>query len=159
MLSSRRGFLLGALALGGCGFTPVYGPDGSASALRGTLRVAEPDTRDAFAFVEQMEARLGRASDPQFDLAYTITTNETGLAITGANDVTRFNIEGTLRYVVTPAGSKNPVATGMVRSFTAYTAGTSTISTLTSERDARRRLMVILANQTVTRLLVDPALQ
>lgn len=162
MWSSRRNVLLGGVALAGalagCGFTPVHGPGGSAEGLRGSVRVDAPDTREGFAFVEQMEQRLGRSSAPRYDLSYTIETEEQGLAITGSNFVTRFNVEGVIRYAVRPVGAKDPVTEGVVTAFTSYSASGSTISTLASERDAQARLMVILADRLVARLLVDPAL-
>lgn len=160
MWSSRRAVILGAGALAGCGFTPVYGPGGEtdARALRGRIAVDAPTDRDGFAFVEQMESRLGRASDPLFTLSYALESGTSGIAIDGTNAITRFNIEGAIRFEVRPVGEKTPVTSGTVRSFTSYSASGSTIDTLTSERDARRRLMVILADRIVTRLLVDPAL-
>lgn len=154
----RRAFLTGALAmLTGCGFTPVNGPSGGGTALRGTIRPAEPRTDLTFAFVRQFEERLGRADNPAWDLAYTITTSEAALAIDGSNNITRFNIEGTLAWTLTPVGSNAVTLSGRERSFTAYAATGSTISTLESERDALRRLAGILADQVVARLLGEAA--
>lgn len=158
MWSSRRNVILGAAALAGCGFTPVYGPEGDAAGLRNSIRMDEPDTRDDFDFVAHMEQRLGRPSAPRYDLTYTITTRESGLAITGSNFVTRFNVQGTLTYAVRPVGAKNPVTEGTVTGFTSYSASGSTISTLASERDASERLMTILADKVVAQLLLDPTL-
>jgi len=158
MWSSRRSVILGAAALAGCGFTPIYGPDGNALALRDAIRMDAPNTRDSFDFVAHMEQRLGRAGAPRYDLSYAITTRESGLAITGSNFVTRFNVQGTLTYTVKPIGAKNPVTEGTITGFTSYSASGSTISTLASERDAHARLMVILADKVVAQLLVDPAL-
>ena len=158
MWSSRRNVLLGAAALAGCGFTPVYGPDGGANGIRDAIRMDAPNTRDSFDFVAQMEQRLGRPNAPRYDLSYAITTRESGLAITGSNFVTRFNVQGTLTYAVRPVGAADPVTEGVVTGFTSYSASGSTISTLASERDASARLMVILADKLVAQLLVDPAL-
>ncbi|MBL3565900.1 hypothetical protein JMM59_12930, partial [Rhodovulum sulfidophilum] len=49
--------------------------------------------------------------------------------------------------------SGSVVQSGEVDSFTAYSATGSTVATRTAERDAYRRLMVILADEMVTRLL------
>ena len=64
-----------------------------------------PDTRDSFDFVAQMEQRIGRSNTPRYDLSYAITTRESGLAITGSNSVTRFNVQGTLTYAVRSTGT------------------------------------------------------
>ena len=158
MWSSRRNVLLGAAALAGCGFTPVYGPEGGSVGLRGAIRMDAPDTRDSFDFVAQMEQRLGRSNTPRYDLSYAITTRESGLAITGSNSVTRFNVQGTLTYAVRSTGTDNPVTKGVITGFASYSASGSTISTLASKRDASARLMVILADKLVAQLLLDPAL-
>lgn len=155
MLSSRRLIIAGACAalLASCGFTPVYGPDGSGTALRGTIRAAEPDGDFGFAFVRRFEERLGLPEAERYDLTYSVETEGTDLAIDGSNNITRFNIEGTLTWALTPSGGDAPVLTGAETTFTSYSATGSTISTLESERDAERRLAVILADAVVTRLL------
>lgn len=158
MLSSRRIVLLGALALGACGFTPVYGPGGGGT-LRGAILLAEPSDTDSFAFVEAFEERLGLPASPRFAMEYTLTTTQSGQAITGSNDITRFTVQGSADYVVTPMGGEVPVASGTVQTFTSYSASGSTIATLTAERDAQARLMQLLAEQIATRLLANPALR
>lgn len=158
MLSSRRIVLLGALALGACGFAPVYGPGGG-EALRGAILLAEPEGVDGFAFVEAFEERLGLPANPRFAMEYVLSTTESGQAITGSNDITRFTVQGQADYVVTPMGGAVPVASGTVQTFTSYSASGSTIATLTAERDSRARLMKLLAEQIATRLLADPALR
>ncbi|WGH77362.1 hypothetical protein [Jannaschia ovalis] len=153
---SRRGLLAAALAvLAGCGFAPVYGPAGEAAALRGAVLATEPDTDIAFAFVRQIEERLGLPATPRYDLEYALVTDEVALAIDGSNNITRFNIEGRLDWTLSPVGTDAPVLSGRETSFTAYSATGSTISTLESERDAQRRLAVILANAVVARLLAE----
>ncbi|GIT92654.1 hypothetical protein JANAI62_31090 [Jannaschia pagri] len=155
---SRR-FVLGAglAALTGCGFTPVYGPGGGGAALRGAIRVADPDTDFEFAFVREFEARLGLPEAHRYELTYVVRTEEVELAIDGSNNITRFNIEGDLTWSLMPVGSDTAKLTGVESSFTSYSATGSTISTLESERDAEQRLARILADKVVTRLLSQAA--
>ena len=156
---SRRAALGGLLlALAGCGFTPVMGPSGSGGALRATIRPVEPDSDLAFAFVRQFEERLGRAGDPTWELVYAIVTTREALAIDGSNNITRYNLEGRIDWSVVPVGGTEPLISGLDRTFTAYAATGSTVSTLESERDAERRLAVILADRVVGRLLGEAAL-
>ena len=55
-----------------CGFTPVYGPGGSAENLRGRIAVAAPADEEGFALVRRLEERLGQ---PQAsDLTLTVRT-------------------------------------------------------------------------------------
>ena len=135
-----------------CGFTPVEGPSGAGANLRGTLRAAEPANDTGFAFVRQVENRLGRANDARYDLTYRISTSRVPLAIDDSNDITRVNIEGTLTWAVTPLGGSRAVLSGEERSFTAYSATGSTIATFESQRDANRRLAILLADKMINRL-------
>ncbi|MCK0168745.1 LPS assembly lipoprotein LptE [Jannaschia sp. S6380] len=151
--------LAALVLLGGCGFTPVYGPQGEALPLRGAVRATAPDTDLAYAFVRQIEDRLGKPAATRFDLDYSIATVEEGLAIDGSNNITRFSIEGVIDWTLAPAGSDAVALRGQETSFVSYSATGSTISTQESERDAQRRLATILADKVVTRLLADaPAL-
>ena len=151
---TRRAVLLGgALALAGCGFTPVYGPAGQATPLQGIILADAPDNRDGFVFVAQFEQRLGRPQTPQYALRYTIQTREEGVGITPAAETTRFNIFGAVTYRVIELGSNREVTRGFEETFTGYSATRLIVSTQTVERDARERLMSILADRVVTRLV------
>jgi LPS-assembly lipoprotein len=152
----RHAFLaLPLLALAACGFTPAYGPQGEARALRGTIVAAEPDTDIAFAFVRRLEERLGRPDAPRLTLAYDLDTDSEGLAIDGANNITRFRINGRLTWTLVDGATETARLSGEEIAFTAYSATGSTISTLESERDAERRLAILLADRVVARLLVE----
>lgn len=143
-----------ATGLASCGFAPVYGTPGG-GALDGAVRVAEPDTEFGFAFVRRFEERLGRASAPRYDLAYAIAMTDTALAIDGSNRITRYNVEGRLDWTLVPVGGGDPVLRARETAFTAFSASGSTISSFESERDARRRLAIVLADKVVTRVLAE----
>ncbi len=150
---SRRTILaLIAAPLAGCGFTPVYAPGGAAAALQGAVRVADPDTKNGFDFVERMEERLGRPEAPRYRLAYTITTTPIGVGITPDNAITRYNLTGSVDWTLAD-NDGNTVTKGTEQNFTSYSATGSTVAGLAAEEDAAFRLMRILADQIVTRLL------
>lgn len=140
-------------ALAGCGFQPVYGPGGTGTALRGRIRVAAPDTEDDYLLVRDLETRLGRASVPEYRLSYDIETWTQGQAVTSANETTRYSITGRANFALTRIADEKVVASGAVQNFTSYSATGTTVETLASERDARRRLMAILAEQIATEIL------
>lgn len=153
MLSfSRRTLLFLPLALAACGFTPVYAPGGTASALRGKVEVAAPDTTDTFQLVQNLEERLGQPEQVIYALSYTLKTEAQGQAITASNETTRYSLVGKVDYALRNNASGDIVASGSVDNFTGYSATGSTVETLAAERDARVRLMVILADQITTRL-------
>ena len=152
-LPDRRTFLLSTLARGACGFEPVYGPGGNAAAISGQVKVAEPHNRNGFDLVQQLELRLGLSHDPKYALSYTIRTDREDLGIAPTQEITRYNIVGKVDFVLTDIASGTVVTSGKVENFVGYSATGTTLSTQTAERDAGSRLMLILADQMVARLL------
>ena len=146
-------FGLGTMALSACGFTPVYAPGGQGDGLNGLILADAPTNRDGFVFVGQFEERLGVAQSPVYELQYVIQTRSEGVGITPAAETTRFNLFGGISFKVVEIGSDKTVTSGFVENFTGYSATRLTVSTQTVERDARERLMKILADQVVTRLV------
>ncbi|QBF33799.1 LPS assembly lipoprotein LptE [Thalassococcus sp. S3] len=148
----RRTLLMLPLALAACGFTPVYGTGGNAQALRGQVLVDAPINRDSFLLVQNLEQRLGRASAARYALALDLNVAEEGLAVTRQNVTARINLVGTASYALRDLTTGNVVHSGSVENFTGYSTTGSTVETLAAERDARARLMTILADQITTRL-------
>lgn len=157
-LSDRRTllFALAALPLSACGFAPAYAPDGAAARLRGTVRADAPADAADFDFVARIEDRLGRAQTPRLRLSYDLTTTPVGAGITPTGAITRYTLKGSARYRLTAADGTE-AARGTVENFTSWSTTGSTVATLAAEQDAYRRLMVILADQVVTRLIAAGA--
>ncbi len=141
------------MALAGCGFSPMLAPGTGGNALLGRVEVGAPADKDAFDLVDRLEQRLGRADAPAFRLTYAISTGVQGLGVTPEGATTRYNLDGRVTYVLLDLATDEAVSSGRVESFTSWSATGSTLSTLSAEEDARRRLMHILADQIVTRLL------
>ncbi|MHC0052292.1 LPS assembly lipoprotein LptE [Actibacterium sp. D379-3] len=156
-LSDRRTVLLGlaALSLAGCGFAPAYGTDGAARGLHGRIRAADPTNRDSFALVGRLEERLGRPDAPLYDLNYELEVQREGLAITPEQVTTRYNLLGEVAFTLTDRRTGAPALSGRVNNFAGYSATGTTVSTRAAEQDAHERLMVILADQIVARLIAS----
>ena len=154
---SRRAVLLTPLALAACGFTPAFGTKGPAEALLGTVRTADLEDKNGFDFVQRMEERLGRPTQPLYDLAYTITTKPVGVGITPGGATTRYNLTGGIDWTLTRRADQAPVAGGHIDSVTSYSATGSTVAGLTAETDASLRLMRLLADAVVMRLMAASA--
>ena len=150
---NRRKLILMPLVLGACGFAPAYGPQGAAAGLQGRIRVADPSDKNAFDLVARLEERLGLPEAPRFDLTYSIRTESVGVGITPENAITRFHLTGQIDWSLVSRESGARVTGGQVQSFTAYSATGSTVAGLTAEEDAALRLMRMLADQLVTRLI------
>ncbi|NIZ12979.1 LPS assembly lipoprotein LptE [Phaeobacter sp. HF9A] len=169
-LPDRRKILTFALALplgaslSACGFEPVYGPNGAGTALKGQISfqapqtIAAPSDTDAYYLVRQLETRLGRAGAPRYRMDLALKTQEVGQAITADGDITRYSLTGTAGYSLVRLSDGQVVASGEVQNFSGYSASGTTVQTLASETDAHERLMVILADQIVTRLYAVPGL-
>jgi LPS-assembly lipoprotein len=105
--------------------------------------------------VRRLEERLGRPGDAAYTLSLSLQTREEGLGIDPDGNTDRFNVIGVAGYVLSDrAGTQ--LASGTVNSFTGFSATGNTAVTLAAQRDARERLMVILADQITARLLAAP---
>jgi LPS-assembly lipoprotein len=155
-MQGRRTLILSALALGACGFRPVHAPGGAGAALQGQVRAADPATRAEQQFVAALEDRLGRADRARFDLAYVLTvTPIEGGRIQGLG-ATRIVLAGGLDFTLTEGGLER--ARGRVSAESAYSTTATQLAALTAEDDAQARLMQMLADALISRLLADPAL-
>ena len=157
MSSFDRRSLLMFLALSGCGFTPALGTQGPAQRLVGRIWPAVPVDQSGFGFVKQIEARLGRVKARDYDLTYDITMISDGVGITPDGAITRYNLTGTVTWTLTQNADGVRLAGGQVTNFSSYSATGSTVAGLTARQDAARRLMVILADEVVARILAASA--
>ncbi len=143
--------------LAGCGFTPVHGPQGAGGNLRGTIRAEDPVNRRDFQFVSAFEERLGRPVAPRFTLAYAIAITETERGTRRGEDATRSLMRGQLDYVLAhPDGAE--LASGQVGASTAYSLTDTRLATLTAREDAELRVIRMLVDSLVARLMLEPAL-
>jgi LPS-assembly lipoprotein len=147
LLFDRRTFLLSAAALAGCGFQPAYGPKGSASALRGTVQVESSGTRDSYTMAHALEDIFAQPVDPKYLLTVSTETDENAVGITPDQEITRYHVTGVAAFTLVNIKDGQTAASGEARSFTAYSATGSTVSSVTATRDAYGRLMSILADQ------------
>ena len=151
----RRSLLLLPLALAACGFTPVYGPGGTGQSLQDNVSVADPVTRDDYYLVRRLEERLGRADEGAYALQVATGLSIQGLALDPEGNIDRYNVVGVSEYSLTEKATGRIVASGVVDNFTSYSATGTTIATRAAGKDAQERLMVILADQVVTRLMAQ----
>jgi LPS-assembly lipoprotein len=164
---SRRTVLLAVLGTAGCGFAPVYGPGGGAEGLRGEIAVDPPVDQAGYILVKRLEERLGLPQTPRYRLSATLALGQDDLGVTPDQEIQRYQVTGRARWSLVDTGTDTVVVSGTQEAFTGYSAPVvdnhrgsiagNTVSVLSAERDARRRLMVILADQIVARLLATSA--
>jgi LPS-assembly lipoprotein len=152
----RRALLMALGALAGCGFAPVHAPGGTGRALRGTVRAADPVTRADFQFVAALEDLLGRPEGARFDLVYRLSVQRIEAGRIQGLGATRIILAGHADYTLAEAGLER--ARGRVAAEAAYSTTATQLATQTAAEDAELRLMRMLADGLVSRLLADPAL-
>jgi LPS-assembly lipoprotein len=144
-----------AVALTGCGFTPVYAPGGAAEGLSGQISFADPTSRNEQLLVRHLEQRLGAGINGPYRLTYDLQVDQQRMAVTTNNTTARFNLIGRASYQLTDASGEQVLADGTATQFTGYSASGTTVATRAAEQDAHARLMVILGDQIVAQLLAQ----
>jgi len=150
---SRRTLVLGLAALAGCGYQPVYAPGGVARDLRGAILVDTPSDPTGFILVNELERRLGEPVSPRYRLSADIAVAEESLGITADQEITRFRLRGRATWAILDPATEETLTSGRAESFTSYSATATTVAVRSAKRDAEERLMVILADQIVTRIV------
>lgn len=153
--SDRRHFLTLAAAtlVAACGFAPAYGPSGAGENLRHKITLSDPKDRDGFEFANRLEDRLGTPTAANYRLDWSVSSKPMGAGLLPSGAITRYTLQGQASYALITQDSGKTVTSGKVDSFTSWSTSGSTVATLTAENDAHRRLMIILADQVVGRLI------
>lgn len=155
LYNRRSVLLLGASALGACGFTPLYGTGSAAEATRGRIDVAQINGLMGFKLRQRLSSRLGAAKTASHRLTVRINTSSQELAINQENEITRYSLTGTASFDLRSLSAGASVLEGSVRAFSAYSATASAYATSVAERDARARLANSLAEQIATRVVAS----
>ena len=85
-----------------------------------------------------------------------LQTSRQSLGATSIGNTTRYRLVGRAQYRLLDLNGAELIS-GRTDSFTGYSTTGSTVSTLAAERDARDRLVTILADQVIDALLLDAA--
>jgi LPS-assembly lipoprotein len=160
-MSRAAAALLLLLALGACGFRPLYGDAdrggaGTAPQLQQILVNPIPD-RLGQVLRNDLVDRLspsGAPDRPRYRLSVAIATTKEGLAITKDESITRFNLRISATYVLYDAQSNTEVTRGISRTIAAYNVVQSQFATLVAEKDAESRAARELSEDIRTRLAV-----
>ncbi|MEQ9693040.1 LPS assembly lipoprotein LptE [Shimia sp. SDUM112013] len=158
--SDRRAFLiLGAasLVLAGCGFSPTYGTNGTASGLLGQTVVDDPTDNVSYLVVRELEDRLGRTDTGKYGLSISLKFQQNSIAKSVSGITSRYDILATTTYALRDLETKEVLTSGKVENFTGYSTTGTTVDTLAAEEDAYERLSVILTDQIMAQLLAYAA--
>jgi LPS-assembly lipoprotein len=146
-----------ALALTGCGFSPVYGPGSTGETLDGTVFVQQAGGALGFMLTQSLQNRLGPPGDtPRYRLTTSISTSSERVAVTTAQSTNRFNLIGVVNYTLTDIATGAIRTQGRVDGFNSYSATGISVATRAAERSGYERLMVILSDKIMSNLLALP---
>lgn len=133
-----------ALALGGCGFRPLYGNRGSAPGAVELAAVAVDPIGDRLGqilrndLVERLSP-LGEPVYPRYRLRARLRQSRSSLAIQSDSSITRFNLRISVNFLLIDIASGETVFQSEARAIGSFDAVQSDFATLTAEQDAARR--------------------
>lgn len=155
------------LSLAGCGFQPLYGQrsaaaGGSVQDELASIRILPIADRSGQLLYNELRDRLnpaGKPADPQYLLSITLAEQREELAFRGDETATRANLQLSARYTLRRAApdadsAETVLATGQVRTTTAYDILESQYATIVSIEDARARAINVLSDDLQARLAV-----
>jgi len=135
-----------AIGLAACGFTPVYGTNSQSAQALSDIQIAPPNNQAEYLLVRNLEDHWGQNPNAGMLLKYNLQLYDEGVSALGAARAQRI---GTVAYRVISLTTDEIIATGFVENFVGYTT-----DNLSIDRDATERLMQILADQTITDLMI-----
>lgn len=144
-----------ALALGGCGFHPLYGSRGTSGALQNTfaqisvdpvydLGVANTGYDLRNALIDSLGATTGGAT---YTLNARLTVTTQGVALQNDASITRYNDTLSVAYTLTDNASGKVVTTGTETGLSSYNVVASPYAGLVAQQDADRRVAEDIAER------------
>lgn len=151
---NRRQVILSAIALGGCGFTPVYQNNAPARAFLSGISLETPYDRDGYVMNRRLEERLGAANDAKYGLTYSISQSSSRAAISTDGRANREVTQGQVTYSLRRLSDGKVMKSGKEEAFVGSSTTGSTVATHAAERDAKERLVIQLADRIIDALLL-----
>ncbi|MFD1191307.1 MULTISPECIES: LPS assembly lipoprotein LptE [Phenylobacterium] len=130
---------LSALALAGCGFTPLYGAPGVSSTLS-AVQVNTPEGRVGQLIREHLDDALARNSEPakyRMDLQLSEQRFPRGVRVD--NVATRYEYVLTAVYTLVSTSTGAPAKTGRVRVEVTYDSADQPYASVAAQQDAQDR--------------------
>lgn len=132
--------LAGALALGGCGFTPLYGSPGVTSQLAG-VQVIAPEGRAGHLIREHLDDALARdkGATPLYRMSLQLSETRYPRGVRIDNVATRYEYVLTAAYTLVSVASGSPVKTGLARVEVTYDSADQPYASIAAQQDAQDR--------------------
>jgi LPS-assembly lipoprotein len=140
-----------------CTVRPLYGPveEGATDPPR-LIALSPIGGRNGYLFREALRRRFTLDDTASARLQVDLDIEQRGLAITRVGDTTRFNIDGTARFVLTRDGETEPM-TGVLRSISGYDTLESPYATRVARDAAEARVINDLAERLFAQIALRSA--
>ena len=152
-LYNRRKFIFLSLATTGCSFSPVYKSDVGPAFLRGKIVLPKPGSRDDYMLYSKLEENFGLLENPAFSLSVSYGVSSKGLGSLGS--ITRYNLIGSANFRLVEISTGTLIVSDKLKTFTSHSASSQTHATETASRAASDRLMVSIANEISTSIIMN----
>jgi LPS-assembly lipoprotein len=165
MLFPRTVALLGFLAVGACGFSPVYSEKtvGSTSVQLNNIQIAPTSDRTTQlvrnSLIKQFSNR-GETQTPQYYLRLIVTETLSSALIRRTTDIQRSNLTISASYILQTANRKTVLTKGRTVSITPYnlvsrdfgTISNSEFANISARKDARKKAAISVGEDISRRL-------
>lgn len=132
--------LAAGLALGGCGFTPLYAQPGLTNQLAG-VQVIAPEGRAGHLLREHLDDALARnkGAAPQYRMDLQLAETRYPRGIRVDNVATRYEYVLEAVYTLTSVPSGAPLKTGRARVAVTYDSADQPYASIAAQQDAQDR--------------------
>jgi len=159
--SRRRALgVLPALALGACGFEPLYGGEGGGATVVAAegIGIAAIPSRIGIQLRNNLIDRLtprGEPATPRYSLDIKVSSDKEGLAIQRDAFVSRYNLRVNAEFrLFDRQADRAPVLVGKAFSLAAFNVVRADFANIAAERDAEDRAAREIANDISQRVAV-----
>ena len=143
-----------AIALGGCGFTPLYATPGVSDGLS-SIDVVAPNGRVAFLLREALDDDLARDKDatPAWRLTFSVDQTRDPRGLTLNNYAQRYQVGVKVDYILTNLTTGEVAHTGRVFSQVSYDSANDPYQGIAARQDSQERA----ASDAARRIEIDLA--
>ena len=146
--------ILVSVFIAGCSFEPAWiAGNNKAKTFWQKIDLKEPITSNEFRLNRYLASRIGDAEDAEFFLEYELFTETKRTALSFDGKAYRIRILGEVKFSLLHSEKDTILLSSSVKDSLGYSDAILAVTDQASERDAYKRLMVLLGDRMVDELL------
>ncbi len=157
LLFNKQKYLLALLFgvfIASCSFEPAWiAKDNKTKLLWQRVDIKEPITSNEFRLNRYLTSRIGDAMDAEFFLEYELSTETKRTALSFDGKAYRIRILGEVKFSLLRNGKDTIMFSSSVKDSLGYSDAILAVTDQASERDAYKRLMVLLGDRIIDEIL------